>query len=208
VRRLPERGRYDRETVHAILDEGLVAHVGFLDQGRPVVVPMAYGRAGESLLLHAASSSRVARVLAAGADCCVAVTLLDGLVLARSAFHHSMNYRSVVLFGRAAAVVDREEKLAGLEALVEHLAPGRWDSLRPVHEKELHATALLRLPLQEASAKIRTGPPKDDEEDLSFPVWAGVVPLSLSPGTPEGDPFLLPGQPAPTYARSHRRSRG
>lgn len=206
VRRLPERGHYDRATVHAILDEGLVAHVGFLDQGHPVVIPMAYGRDGDTLLLHAATTSRTAKALAAGAECCVTVTLLDGLVLARSAFHNSMNYRSVVLFGRAKAVLGHEKKLAGLRALVEHLTPGRWDALRPVNANELTATLLLRLPLAEASAKIRTGPPKDDEGDLPFPVWAGVLPLTLETGSPVPDAGLAANLRPPALPRRGARA--
>ncbi len=207
LRRHPERGCFDRRTLYAILDEGLVAHVACLHEGAPLVMPMAYARAGESLLLHAAASSRIARVLGGGVECCVAVTLLDGIVLARSAFHHSMNYRSAVIFGRAHAVTDRGEKLAGLRALVEHIVPGRWDELRPVEENELTATALLRLPLAEASAKIRSGPPKDDDEDLAFPVWAGVVPLALASGAPVRDPLLAAGLVPPAYALSYRRRR-
>lgn len=208
LRRHPERGRFDRDTMHAILDEGLVCHVAAHLEGQPVVVPMTYARQGETLLLHAASSSRIARLLASGAECCVAVTLLDGLVLARSAFDHSMNYRSVVIYGRAEEVLDPAEKLAGLRALVEHVVPGRWDHLRPVQETELLATTLLRLPLTEWSVKVRSGPPQDDERDLDFPVWAGVIPLSLAPGAPEDDPKLAAGQAVPPHARSYRRPRG
>ena len=205
IRRHPERGHFDRTTIHAILDEGLVCHVAAVHENRPIAIPMAYARHGEDLLLHGATSSRIARLLASGAECCVVVTLLDGLVLARSAFDHSMNYRSVVLFGRPEEIRDRESKLAGLHALVEHMVPGRWDELRPVHDKELLATTLLRLPIDEASAKVRSGPPQDAEDDLGFPVWAGVVPLALAAGLPEDDPLLLAGQSPPPYARTYRR---
>jgi uncharacterized protein len=179
LRRHPERGRHDRDTVYAILDQGLVCHVGFVEGERPFVLPTSYGRDGDTLYLHASSASRMARTLADGAEVCVTVTLVDGLVLARSAFNHSMNYRSVVVLGRATAVTDPDRKLHGLRVIVEHVAPGRWDSLRPALAKELQATSLLALPLQEASAKVRTGPPKDPEEDLGLGIWAGVVPLVL-----------------------------
>ena len=205
LKRHPERGRFDRETIHAILDEGLVCHVAAVLEGRPIAVPMTYARDGDFLLLHAASSSRIARLLAGGAECCVVVTILDGLVLARSAFDHSMNYRSVVIFGRPEPIEGADAKLAGLRALVEHITPGRWSELRPVHESELLATTLLRLSLDEASAKIRSGPPQDDENDLGFPVWAGVVPLALTASAPEDDPKLLPGQSPPASILPYRR---
>jgi nitroimidazol reductase NimA-like FMN-containing flavoprotein (pyridoxamine 5'-phosphate oxidase superfamily) len=202
VRRIPKRASYELDTIHAILDEGLICHVGFAVEGKPFVIPMAYGRMGDRLLLHAAAASRIGRQLAAGIDVAVTVTLLDGLVLARSAFHHSMNYRSVVLFGRATLVEQREEKVAGLRALVEHLVPGRWEDVRQPNEGEIRGTLLLTLPIDEASAKIRTGPPADDEDDYNLAVWAGVVPLRLSPGSPVDDGRLAPGAPpAAAYRR-------
>jgi uncharacterized protein len=198
LRRHPERGRHDREAVYGILDRGLVCHVGFVDRGRPFVLPTSYGRDGDTLYLHASSASRMARTLADGADVCVTVTLVDGLVLARSAFNHSMNYRSVVVLGRAALVDDPDRKLHGLRVIVEHVAPGRWDSLRPVLPKELLATSLLAVPLREASAKVRTGPPKDPEEDLGLGIWAGVLPLALSALEPVPD---TPGIEVPEHVR-------
>ena len=187
VRRLPDRGAYDRPTIHAILDEGLVCHVGFVSEGQPFVIPMSYGREGERLLLHGSAASRLMRGLEAGWPVCLTVTLLDGLVLARSAFHHSMNFRSVVLFGRARPVDDPAGKTAALRVISEHVVPGRWDAVRPPNARELAATTVLEVPIDEASAKIRTGPPKDDPEDLSLPVWAGVLPLELIPGEPVPD---------------------
>jgi nitroimidazol reductase NimA-like FMN-containing flavoprotein (pyridoxamine 5'-phosphate oxidase superfamily) len=183
VRRLPDRGAYDRETIHAILDAGLVCHVGFVSEGHPFVIPMNYGRDGDRVLLHGSAASRLMRGMEAGWPVCLTVTLLDGLVLARSAFHHGMNFRSVVLFGRATPVADSAAKTAALRAISEHLVPGRWEKVRPPNARELAVTAVL----EEASAKIRTGPPKDDPEDLSLPVWAGVLPLETIPGVPLPD---------------------
>jgi hypothetical protein len=184
VRRLPERGRYDRETIDAVLDEGLVCHVGFVDGGQPFVVPSAYARMGDRLVIHGSAASRMLKALAAGAPACVTVTLLDGLVLARSAFHHSMNYRSVVVLGRAVEVTDSAERMAAFEAIVEHVLPGRWSEVRWPTEQELRATTVLRLPLDEASAKVRSGDPIDDEEDLALDCWAGVIPFGVKIGDP------------------------
>jgi nitroimidazol reductase NimA-like FMN-containing flavoprotein (pyridoxamine 5'-phosphate oxidase superfamily) len=205
VKRLPQRGAYDRETVHPILDEGLVCHVGFVVDGQPYVVPMAYARVGNVLYLHGSAASRMLRALAGGIPICVTVTLLDGLVLARSAFHHSMNYRSVVLLGNARLVADAGEKSRALEAIVEHIVPGRGADARPPNDKELLATNVLALPIEEASAKIRTGPPLDDPGDMGLGVWAGVVPLRLQPQSVVPDPGLRPGIEAPVYARDFRR---
>lgn len=206
VRRRRERGSHDRAVIHAILDEGLVCHVGFTDpEGHPVVIPMAYGRRGDHLLLHGSVASRLMRRLADGAEVCVTVTLVDGLVLARSTFHSSMNYRSVVVFGRAREVTDEAGKAAALAALTEHLAPGRGADARGPTAQELAATTVLELPLGEASAKMRGGPPKDAQEDYALPVWAGVVPLSLAAGTPEPDPRLPPSTPLPDYLHPYRR---
>lgn len=193
VRRLAKRADYDREVVHAILDEGLVAHVGFVTDGQPFVIPMAYGRVGETLYLHGAAASRLLRTLRSGVDACLTVTHLDGLVLARSAFHHSMNYRSVVVFGQASAVEDESAKRDAMKAITEHLTPGRWETARQPSSAELAGTLVLALPITDASAKIRTGGPVDDEEDYSLPVWAGVVPLKLTMGEPMPDSRLVEG---------------
>jgi len=179
VRRLPARASYDRATIHAILDEGLVCHLGFVHEGQPFVLPTTYARVGDRLYVHGSAASRMFRALRDGVPVCASVTLFDGLVLARSAFHHSMNYRSVVVLGVATEVTDAAERLLGLRAIVDHVAPGRWGQVRPPNEQELKATMVLRLPLVEASAKIRTGPPLDDREDLGWPCWAGHVPLRV-----------------------------
>lgn len=205
VRLHSERGAYDRETLLAILDEGLVAHVGFTgEDGQPYVIPMAYARQGDRLLLHGSVISRLMQRTAEGVPVCVTVTLLDGLVLARSVFHHSMNYRSAVVLGRAAAIRDRAEKLAALDALVEHLTPGRSAEARGPSEKELAATEIVAVPLGEASAKIRSGPPKDAAGDLDLEVWAGVVPLRLVPGAPESSPDGRQGLALPATAHFRR----
>jgi nitroimidazol reductase NimA-like FMN-containing flavoprotein (pyridoxamine 5'-phosphate oxidase superfamily) len=204
VCRLPERATYDADTVRAILDEGIVAHVGFVHDGQPYVMPMAYGRDGDWLILHGSLASRLLRTLAAGAPVCVTVTLLDGLVIARSAFHSSMNYRSVVVLGSAQPVEDPAEKRRALDRLVEHLVPGRTAEARPMTDTEVKRTLVVRIPLREASAKVRTGPPVDDEEDYTLPVWAGVLPLVTAPGAPEPDPRLASdvGLPASVARRS------
>lgn len=177
IRRTPARGHYDVETVHAILDAGLVAHVGFCEGQTPLVLPMVYARRDATLYLHGARASRLQHELARGIPVCVTVTLVDGLVLARSAYHHSMNYRSVVVFGTARAVTDEAEKQLAFEALVEHLIPGRNERIRPADEAELRGTSVLAIPIEEASAKIRRGPPIEEERDLPYPAWAGVVPF-------------------------------
>ena len=209
LRRLPKRGEYGREGVYGILDEGFVCHVGFVVEGQPFVIPTGYARSGDTLYIHGAQASRMLRALKGGIEVCLTVTLVDGMVLARSAFHHSMNYRSVVVFGRAVAVEDAAEKLEALRALTEHLAPGRWAEVRQPTEGEMRATLVLALPLAEASAKVRTGPPVDDEEDYELPVWAGVVPLRVAAGEPVADPRLPPGIEPPAhvsnYARGARR---
>ncbi len=207
VRRLPDRARYDRATVDAILDEGLVCHVGFVDEGQPYVIPSSYARQGDRLVLHGSAASRMLKVLSAGASACVTVTLLDGLVLARSGFHHSMNYRSVVVLGRAVEIDDPAEKRRALEAIVENVAPGRATSVRPPNDKELRATRVVAIPLDEASAKVRTGPPKDDEEDYALPVWAGELPLRLEPLAPVADPHPGPAIPTPPHVTGWRRPR-
>lgn len=187
VRRLPQRATYDPETIYAILDAGFVCHVGLVEESRPLVIPTAYARAGDALLLHGSSRSRTLTLLAAGAEACITVTHLDGLVLARSAFHHSINYRSVVIFGRAEPVEAPAGKLAALEAFFARIHPGRWADVRWPNEQELRATTVVRLPLEEVSAKVRSGGPLDDAEDLALPVWAGVVPMALVRGEPVRD---------------------
>jgi nitroimidazol reductase NimA-like FMN-containing flavoprotein (pyridoxamine 5'-phosphate oxidase superfamily) len=205
---MPKRGAYDRASVHAILDEGLICHVGFVHAGSPVVIPTGYGRDGDVLYLHGSVASRMLRTLAEGVDMSVTVTLLDGLVLARSAFNHSMNYRSVVVFGRARLVEDPESKLAALYCLSEHLVPGRWNAVRPPTERELKGTSVLALPLDEASAKIRSGPPEDDDEDYALPHWAGVLPFTLHVGPALADPRLAPGIAVPEHVSDYRRPHG
>jgi nitroimidazol reductase NimA-like FMN-containing flavoprotein (pyridoxamine 5'-phosphate oxidase superfamily) len=205
LKRLPQRGHYDRELINQILDEGFICHVGFAVDGQPFVIPTGYARAGDSLIIHGSQASRMLRTLGQGIDVCVTVTLVDGLVLARSAFHHSMNYRSIVVFGRATVVDDPDEKLAALRALSDHMIPGRWDDVREPSESELQQTTVLSLPLTEASAKIRTGPPLDDEEDYGLPVWAGVIPLRLLAQDPVGDPRSGPNSEAPKYAAEYAR---
>lgn len=190
VKRSPQRGQYDRATIHSILDEGLVCQVAFVIDGKPVVIPTAYGRVEDRLYIHGSPASRMLKSLQQQIDVCVTVTLLDGLVLARSAFHHSMNYRSVVIFAQAEWVSDPVEKAAALKAFTEHVVPERWDDLRPMTEKEVRGTTVLALPLNEASAKVRTGPPVDDEADYDLPIWAGVLPLTLAPGAVVPDPQL------------------
>ena len=205
VRRLPERGKYDSATINAILDEGFICHVGFAVDSQPFVIPTSYARVGKKLYIHGSSASRMLRTLSGGVNVCVTVTLTDGLVLARSAFHHSVNYRSVVVLGKAILVEDSSEKIAALEAFTEHIVHGRWKDIRWPSEIELKATSVLVLPLSEASAKLRTGPPKDDEEDYAMPIWAGVLPLSVVPGAPLDDPRVLPGIDPPANIRNYSR---
>ena len=186
VRRLPDRGTDDRTTAYAVLDEAYIAHVGFVVDGEPRVLPMTYGRDGDVLYLHGAVGNAMLRA-SAGAEVCVTVTLLDGLVLARSAFHHSMNYRSVVLLGQARKVEDDAEKRRAFEVIVDHVLPGRSEVARPASDSELRKTVVLAVPIEEGSAKVRTGGPIDDPEDMALAVWAGIVPLRLTPGEPEQD---------------------
>jgi nitroimidazol reductase NimA-like FMN-containing flavoprotein (pyridoxamine 5'-phosphate oxidase superfamily) len=204
VKRLPKRAAYDRATIHAILDEGMVCHVGFVQDGQPFVIPTIYVRIGESLYVHGSPASRMLQALRTGIPVCVTVTLVDGLVLARSAFHHSMNYRSVVLFGTAAVVEEPDRKEEVLRALAEHLIPGRWDDIRLPTPDELRRTLVLAVAIEEASAKVRTGPPLDDEEDYALPMWAGVLPLRLTAAEPVADPRLRPGSEPPPHVRDYR----
>jgi uncharacterized protein len=206
LKRLPARGVYDRELVYQILDEGFICHVGFAAGAQPFVIPTGYARAEDRLFIHGSQASRMLRTLKTGIDVCVTVTLLDGLVLARSAFHHSMNYRSVVVFGRASIIDDPEEKLRALRAFSEQVIPGRWDDVRGPNEQELKATIVLSLPLDEVSAKVRTGPPLDEEEDYELPVWAGLIPLRLTAGAPVADPRMKRGVELPRYAREYTRT--
>jgi hypothetical protein len=206
IKRLPSRGHYESELVYQILDEGLVCHVGFAVDGQPFVIPTAYGRVGDRLYIHGSPASRMLRSLQSGIEVCVTVTLLDGLVLARSAFHHSMNYRSVVLFGKAIAVQDYDEKLEALRAFTEHIVPGRWAEVRQPNRQETQGTLVLSLPLTEASAKVRTGPPSDDDADYSLSVWAGVLPLQLKTGEPVSDPRLQQGIILPAYVQNYTRT--
>jgi nitroimidazol reductase NimA-like FMN-containing flavoprotein (pyridoxamine 5'-phosphate oxidase superfamily) len=206
VKRLPKRGNYDRETINAILDEGFICHVGFVIDEQPYVIPTGYARVGDDLYIHGSAASRMLRNLSQGINVCVTVTLIDGLVLARSAFHHSMNYRSVVILGNAEFVSDDDEKSKALEALTEHIVPNRWADVRWPNELELKATTVLKLAIDEASAKIRTGGPVDDEEDYAMDLWAGVLPLTLATGEPIGDGRLVRPTPVPDYIKKYKRS--
>jgi nitroimidazol reductase NimA-like FMN-containing flavoprotein (pyridoxamine 5'-phosphate oxidase superfamily) len=201
VKRLPKRGKYERETVLAILDAGFVCHVGFSVDGQPYVIPTNYGRSGDTIYLHGSAASRMLRTLSEGVPVSVTVTHVDGLVLARSGFHHSINYRSVMAFGVAELVTDEAHKTAALKAFVERIFPGRWDTLRPVTSQEMKATTVLSMPLEEVSAKVRVGPPKDDDEDYALPIWAGVVPLTLTPSEAIPDPKNLAGVALPEHVR-------
>jgi len=205
VVREPQRAVYDRDAVNQILDEALLCHVGFAVEGQPFVIPMSYGRDGDVLYIHGSPASRMLRHLEQGLPVCITVTLVDGLVLARSVFNHSMNYRSVIILGTATRVEDPAEKLAALRALSEHILPNRWDDSRQPNEKELKATSVLRLPINEFSAKVRVGPPLDNEEDYSFPTWAGVIPLEINSGAPIRDDRCQ--QELPAYLKNYARKK-
>ena len=205
VVREPHRGAYDRETIYKILDEGFVCHVGFATDGQPFVIPTLYARVGDAIYFHGSAASRMLRGAATGVAVCVTVTLTDGFVLARSVFNHSMNYRSVVALGRATLVDAATEKLEALRAFTEKILPGRWEDARQPNEKELKATSILKLPLTEVSAKIRSGPVQDDEEDYALRVWAGIVPLHLQAEAPIRDERCDPAIPTPGYASDYRR---
>jgi nitroimidazol reductase NimA-like FMN-containing flavoprotein (pyridoxamine 5'-phosphate oxidase superfamily) len=202
LRRLPKRGAHDRETIDAILDEAKVCHLGFVHDGRPAVIPTLHARAGDEVLVHGSSASRALRALAGGVEVCLTVTLIDGLVLARSAFHHSVNYRSVVLYGTARPLTERDELERALEAFTEKLVPGRWADVRWPSRKELKATSALALPIEEGSAKVRTGPPIDDDEDHALDAWAGVVPMRTQVLEPVPDAGLRAGIAEPAYVRA------
>jgi uncharacterized protein len=205
VVREAHRGIYERTAAYEILDEGFICHVGFVVDGQPFVIPTAYGRTGDNLYIHGSAASRMLRNLDKGIAVCITVTLLDGLVLARSIFNHSINYRSVVVLGTAVAVQDAAEKLQALKQLSEHILPGRWQDSRQPNERELKHTLVLRLPIEEFSAKVRQGPPIDDEEDYSFPTWAGVIPLEIKADPPVDDPKLIVNTPVPEYVRAYSR---
>jgi nitroimidazol reductase NimA-like FMN-containing flavoprotein (pyridoxamine 5'-phosphate oxidase superfamily) len=205
LRRKRERASYERDQIDAILDEGLIAHLGIVEDGQPIVIPTLHARDGDVVYCHGSSASRTLRALADGAAACLTVSLIDGLVLARSAMHHSANYRSAIVLGSARLVEDRAERMHGFEQIVERIVPGRWPEVRAPSENELKATTLLALPLEESSAKVRTGPPLDEEEDYALSAWAGVIPLSLQAGQPEPDPRLPEGIPIPDHVRSYRR---
>jgi nitroimidazol reductase NimA-like FMN-containing flavoprotein (pyridoxamine 5'-phosphate oxidase superfamily) len=201
LKRLPHRGRYDEAALHEVLDAGFLAHMGFLVDHHPFVIPTLYGRQNNALFLHGSAASRMVRALAVGVPVCATVTLVDGLVLARSAFNHSMNYRSAVVFGTA-HLLEGEDKLSGLKVISEHLVAGRWQDVRPPSRKELKATSVLRMTIEEASVKVRQGPVLDDEADYSLPYWAGVVPLKINWSKPIGDSRLKPETPLPAYLKS------
>jgi uncharacterized protein len=203
VKRLPARGAYDKAVVHQILDEGMVCHLGFVIEGQPFVMPTLYVRIDETIYVHGSPASRMLQALDDGAKACVTVTLIDGLVLARSAFHHSMNYRSVVVFGQAMVVADADEKTRILKGMTDHLIPGRWPTIRQPSPQELKKTLVLAIAIDEASAKVRVGPPLDDEEDYELDIWAGVVPLAVMASTPLPDPRLPPGIPTPPHAAQY-----
>ena len=207
VRRKPERGRYDTETINSIIDEALICHLGFTnEQGHPVVIPTIHARDGDVLYLHGSPASRMLRMLGSGADVCVTMTLVDGLVLARTVFHHSLNYRSVVVFGRARVIDDVDEKLRAMHRVTEHILPGRWDEVRQPNAKEIAGTAIVRVDLSEASAKVRTGPPLDEEDPLTSTSWAGVIPLRLTPGAAIKDEQVPDAIPFPASARDLERA--
>lgn len=208
VVRMPERGHYDRETVYGIIDEALICHVGFVADGQPFVIPTLHARIGDNLLLHGSSASRMLRHLAAGHPACVTITLTDALVLARSVFNHSINYRSVAIYGQAMPIDDPEEKLAALAAFTERLLPGRWDDVREPSRQEFKATAIVAIPIDSASAKVRVGPPKDEPEDLDRPTWAGIVPIRQSYDAPQPSPDLRDGVPFPGYLADFLAGRG
>jgi nitroimidazol reductase NimA-like FMN-containing flavoprotein (pyridoxamine 5'-phosphate oxidase superfamily) len=205
VVREAHRAVYDRATAYSILDEGFLCHVGFAVEGQPFVIPTLYGRSGHSLLVHGSAASRMLRQMKEGVAVCVTVTLVDGLVMARSIFNQSMNYRSVVVLGKAVLVDEPSEKLEALRVLSEHIIPGRWADVRPPNERELKQTSVLRVPIEEFSCKVRSGAVVDDEDDYAFPAWAGVVPLEMKAGEPIGDERLLPGLNVPAYARRYAR---
>jgi nitroimidazol reductase NimA-like FMN-containing flavoprotein (pyridoxamine 5'-phosphate oxidase superfamily) len=205
IKRLPTRGHYDRETIHRILDEALICHVGFVERKQPYVIPINFARVDDRIVLHGAKASRLLKHVEAGHPICVEVTIVDGLVLARSVFHHSLNYRSVVVFGEGRLIEDEQEKLAALQAVTEHLIPGRWQEARLPNRKELNATSVVSINIDEASAKVRVGPPVDEDEDYVLPVWAGILPLQEMPLTPIRDELQSENIPLPEYVAQYSR---
>jgi len=206
IKRLPKRGQYDRETIYRILDEALICHIGFVKDGQPFVIPINFARIGDTIVMHGAKASRLLKHIQAGHPVCVEATIVDGLVLARSVFHHSVNYRSAVVFGKGRLVEDKQEKLAALRAITEHLIPGRWQEARLPNRKELNATSVVSIGIEDASAKIRVGPPADDEEDYALPVWAGLLPLHQSPLAPVQDEAQSKGISLPDYVARYSRT--
>lgn len=205
IKRIPERGHYDRETIYHILDEALICHVGFVEKGQPFVIPINFARVNDAIILHGAKASRLLKHIEAGYPVCVEATIVDGLVLARSVFHHSINYRSVILFGKGRLIQDEQEKLMALQAVTEHLIPGRWQEARLPNRKELNSTRVVSIEIDEASAKVRLGPPVDEDEDYTLPVWAGILPLQEVPLQPAQD-ALQPGEiPVPEYIAAYSR---
>ena len=204
LKRIPKRGSQERELIYSILDKALIAHVGFVNNGQPFVIPMAYGRKGDRLYLHGSPVSRLLKTLQQGIDVCITITILDGLVIARSLFHHSMNYRSVVLFGKA-KLVEESDKMSALKALTDQMISGRWHNARIPNTKELKATSVLSIEIAEGSAKVRTGAPTDDESDYALPYWAGELPLKLTPGNPIADPKLSPEITVPEHIANYQR---
>jgi len=207
LKRLPKRGAYDRETIYRILDEAMICHVGFVDNGHPFVIPINFARLDDAIVLHGAKASRLLKHIADDNPVCIEATIVDGLVLARSVFHHSVNYRSVVLFGTGRSIDDNQEKLAALEAVTEHLVPGRWKEARLPNRKELDATRVVSIKIDEASAKVRVGPPIDDADDYSLPVWAGVLPLQQMSLAPIRDELQTENIPLPAYVASYARGK-
>ncbi len=206
IKRLPKRGHYDRETIYHILDEALICHVGFVEKRQPYIIPINFARMDDSIVFHGAKASRLLKHIEAGHPVCVEATIVDGLVLARSIFHHSVNYRSVVLFGKGRPVEDEEEKTAALKAVAEHLIPGRWGEVRLPNRKEMNATRVVSIKIDEASAKVRIGPPVDEPEDYTLPVWAGVLPLTEIPQSPVRDELLPEAIPLPDYIAHYSRN--
>lgn len=205
INRLPKRGHYDRETIYQILDEALICHVGFVENGQPFVIPINFARIEDTIVLHGAKASRLLKHVEAGNPVCVEATIVDGLVLARSVFHHSVNYRSIVLFGTGQLIEDEQEKLAALHAVTEHLIPGRWQEARLPNRKELNATRVVSIKIEEASAKVRVGPPVDEQEDYGLPVWAGVLPLQETPSSPIRDELQTQEVTLPEYIAQYSR---
>jgi len=202
INRLPSRSFYDKDTINQIIDEALYCHVSFVQINQPYIIPTIHARMNDRIVLHGAKGSRMLKHIAEGNEICIAITLMDGLVLARSVFHHSMNYRSVVIFGKGKLIENKVEKIEALKTITEHLIPGRWEDARKPNKKELNATTVVSIDIDEASAKIRTGPPKDDEEDYNLSVWAGVLPFSLEFASPQNDPKLNPGISLPHYLQN------